>query len=126
MSRRLGPGRTSFGRAGVSALAIRVLGPLELVVDGLPTFVKASQQRILLECLALRANTVVSNDSLVEVVWGDRPPTKPVPQLQVYIANLRRLLDPGRSKGTGHERLASRPGGYVLSATGDELDLLLH
>lgn len=103
---------------------MRVLGPLELVVDGLPAIVKASQQRILLECLALRANTVLSNDFLVEVVWGERPPTKPVPQLQVYIANLRRLLDPGRSKGAGNDRLASRPGGYVLSATGDELDLL--
>lgn len=108
----------------MSALAIRVLGPLELVVDGVPAIVKASQQRVVLECLALRANTVVSADSLVEIVWGEHPPAKPVPQLQVYIAHLRQQLDPGRSKGSAAERIASRPGGYLLTATGDELDVL--
>lgn len=118
------PGQTFLGVLPVGALAIRVLGPLELVVDGLPEIVRANQQRIVLECLALRANTVVSSDFLVEIVWGERPPAKPVPQLQVYIANLRRLLEPGRSKGAGAERLIGQPGGYILCATGDELDLL--
>ncbi|MHA7263806.1 AfsR/SARP family transcriptional regulator [Arthrobacter sp. TMN-37] len=72
---------------------------------------RASQQRIVLECLALRANSVVTSDFLVEAVWADHPPAKPGPQLQVYVANLRRMLDPGRSKGLASQRLASRSGG---------------
>jgi predicted ATPase/DNA-binding SARP family transcriptional activator len=108
----------------MGALWIRALGPLEVVVAGVPVPVSAGQQRIVLECLALRANTVVTSDFLVEAVWGERPPAKPGPQLQVYVANLRRLLDPDRSKGMASRRLASRPGGYVLTVTEEELDLL--
>ncbi|WP_171058936.1 BTAD domain-containing putative transcriptional regulator [Arthrobacter sp. BB-1] len=108
----------------MGALSIRVLGPLEVVVNGAPVAVGAAQQRIVLECLALRANSVVSSDFLIEAVWGDHPPAKPGPQLQVYVANLRRLLDPDRSRGVASQRLASRPGGYVLGVTDDELDLL--
>lgn len=108
----------------MSALWIRALGALEVVVGAAPVAVGAAQQRIVLECLALRANSVVTSDFLVEAVWADHPPAKPGPQLQVYIANLRRMLDPDRSKGVASQRLASRSGGYVLNVAEDELDLL--
>jgi predicted ATPase/DNA-binding SARP family transcriptional activator len=108
----------------MGALWIRALGPLEVVVGGAPVAVGAGQQRIVLECLALRANSVVTSDFLVEAVWAGNPPAKPGPQLQVYVANLRRLLDPDRSKGVASQRLASRSGGYVLTVTEEELDLL--
>lgn len=111
-------------RCAVSALWIRALGPLEVVVDGTPVAVGAAQQRIVLECLALRANAVVTSDFLVQALWADNPPTKPGPQLQVYVANLRRMLDPDRSKGVASQRLASRSGGYVLTVMEEELDLL--
>lgn len=108
----------------MGALWLGALGPLEVVVSGAPVAVGAAQQRIVLECLALRANSVVTSDFLVEAVWADHPPAKPGPQLQVYVANLRRMLDPDRSKGVASQRLASRPGGYVLAVAEDELDLL--
>lgn len=97
---------------------------MEVVAGGAPVGVNAAQQRIVLECLALRANSVVTADFLVEAVWAGNPPAKPGPQLQVYVANLRRMLDPDRSKGVASQRLASRSGGYVLTVTEDELDLL--
>lgn len=107
----------------MSVLWIRSLGPLEVVAGALPVTVGARQPRIILECLALRANSVVTSDFLAEVVWGDKPPAKPGPQLQVYIANLRRMLEPDRPKSVP-SRLASQPGGYVLTVTEDELDFL--
>lgn len=112
------------GCCEVGALWIRALGPLEVVAGGVPVAIGAGQPRIVLECLALRANSVVTSDFLVEAIWADKPPAKPGPQLQVYIANLRRKLEPDRSKGTTSQRLASRPGGYVLTVTEEELDLL--
>nr|WP_244292850.1 BTAD domain-containing putative transcriptional regulator [[Micrococcus luteus] ATCC 49442] len=111
-------------RCAVSALWIRALGPLEVVVGGVPVAVGAAQQRVVLECLALRANSVVTSDFLVQALWAEHPPTKPGPQLQVYVANLRRMLDPDRSKGVASQRLASRSGGYVLAVMEEELDLL--
>ncbi|WP_184741923.1 BTAD domain-containing putative transcriptional regulator [Arthrobacter sp. AZCC_0090] len=108
----------------MSALWIRVLRPLEIVVDGLPVAIRARQQRIVLECLALRANSVVTSDFLVEALWADNPPAKPGPQLQVYISSLRRMLEPSRPTSVPSQRLASHPGGYVLAVTEDELDFL--
>ncbi|WP_165478280.1 BTAD domain-containing putative transcriptional regulator [Arthrobacter sp. S39] len=108
----------------MGALWIKSLGPLEVVADGAPVGVGSGKLRIVLACLALRANSVVATDFLAEAVWDGHPPAQPGPQLQVYVANLRRLLEPDRSRGVASHRLASRPGGYVLSATADELDLL--
>lgn len=108
----------------MSTLGIRALGPLEVVSDGAPVAMSAAQQRVVLECLALRANAVVSSDFLVEAVWRGNPPAKPGPQLQVYVANLRRVLDPERPKGEPSKRIVSRLGGYVLTVNNDELDLL--
>lgn len=112
------------GCCAMGALWIRALGPLEVVAGGTPVAVRAAQQRIVLACLALRANSVVTHDFLVEALWSGNPPAKPGPQLQVYVANLRNILDPDRSKGVTSQRLASRPGGYVLTVAEDELDLL--
>ncbi|MCQ6269224.1 NB-ARC domain-containing protein [Pseudarthrobacter sp. R1] len=108
----------------MGALWIRALGPLEVITDGEPVPVTSRKLRIVLECLALRPNTVVSTDFLAEAVWAGQPPAHPLPQLQVYAANLRGLLEPGRPKGSASHRLASRPGGYLLAVGDDELDLL--
>lgn len=108
----------------MGALWIRALGPLELSVDGTRVVLGANQQRRVLAFLALRANSVVSTDSLVEALWPGSPPRKPVPQLQVYVANLRRVLDPDHPKGEPSHRLASRSAGYVLSVDEEELDIL--
>lgn len=108
----------------MGALWIRALGPLDVIADGASVSVGSAKLRIVLECLALRANSVVGPDFLAEAVWGGQPPAHPLPQLQVYAANLRSLLEPGRPKGSASHRLASRPGGYVLAVADDELDLL--
>jgi predicted ATPase/DNA-binding SARP family transcriptional activator len=93
-------------------------------VNAVPVVVGAGKPRIVFESLALRANSVVRSDVLVEALWADHVPTSPGPQLQVYAANLRRLLDPDRSKVLTSQRLASRSGGYVLTVSPEELDLL--
>lgn len=108
----------------MSALWIRALGPLDVVVGGEHISVGGAKQRIVLACLALRANTVVTTDALIEALWADNPPSKPGPQLQVYVANLRQILEPGRPKGVASHRLVGRAGGYLLSVAGQELDLL--
>ena len=108
----------------MGALRIGALGPLEVVAGGLPVVVNGGKQRIVLACLALRANSVVTADFLADVVWGNHPPARPGPQLQVYLANLRGMLEPGRPRGAASQHLLSRPVGYSLVVGEDELDLL--
>ena len=76
----------------MGALWIRALGPLQLNADGVQVPVSSRNLRIVLECLALRANSVVAADFLAEAIWDGHPPAHPGPQLQVYVANLRNLL----------------------------------
>jgi predicted ATPase/DNA-binding SARP family transcriptional activator len=108
----------------MGALWIRALGPLQVIADGVQVPVSSRNLRIVLECLALRANSVVAADFLAEAIWDGHPPAHPGPQLQVYVANLRNLLEPNRHKEVASHRLASRPGGYLLAVADDELDLL--
>lgn len=79
---------------------------------------------MVLECLALRVNSLVTADFLIEVLWNGRQPAHPGPQLQVYASNLRKILEPDRPKGVAPELLTSRPGGYSLMLEDTQLDLL--
>jgi predicted ATPase/DNA-binding SARP family transcriptional activator len=106
----------------VATLRVRGLGSLRVVVDGAAVKPGGRKQRAVLALLVLRLNQVVGADTLTEVVWGVDPPARPGPLLQVYAANLRRVLDPAR---TGHteSRLVTVGGGYQLRADTDETDL---
>lgn len=99
-----------------------VLGPLEVFDGDRRLALGGAKQQIVLEMLLLNANAVVSAGSLMQAVWGagtDEHRTN----LHVYIANLRRLLEPDRPRGTPPSRLLSRGTGYLLRVHPDELDL---
>src|SRR4051794_37414454 len=91
-----------------------ILGPLE-VSDGereLP--LGGSKQRALLAMLVLHANEVVSNDALVDALWGERPPDGAVKALQVHVSQLRKALSA--------LTLVTRSPGYVLTAADGDID----
>jgi predicted ATPase/DNA-binding SARP family transcriptional activator len=111
-----------MGGGAMTRLQVCGLGPLAVVVDGVAVAPGGPKQRALLSLLTLRANAVVGSDTLVDVVWGSDPPARPGPLLQVYAANLRRVLDPVRP-GKANSRLLSAGGGYRLRIDPDETDL---
>jgi predicted ATPase/DNA-binding SARP family transcriptional activator len=88
---------------------------LEVVEDGRVLSIERGRQRALLGYLLLRANEVVAQDRLVDVLWGESPPATAVTALHGYVSRLRRLLGAGR--------LETRHPGYVLRVESDELDL---
>lgn len=57
-----------------SVVDFRVLGPLEMRVDGAPIALGGAKQRAVLAALLLRAGEIVSVERLVDEVWGDDPP----------------------------------------------------
>jgi DNA-binding SARP family transcriptional activator len=95
----------------------RILGPLEVVEEGRLLALGGSRQRALLAILLTRANEVVSNDRLIDELWGARPPRTATNALQFHVSRLRKTL--GSS-----EAIVTREPGYVIRVAPHELDLL--
>jgi DNA-binding SARP family transcriptional activator len=93
----------------------RLLGPLEVLVDGKPLRIAAAKPRALLALLLLNRNRVVPTERLIDELWGDEVPGRATKTLQVYVSQLRKALGP--------ERLVTRPPGYELRVEEDELDV---
>lgn len=98
-------------------MEFRVLGPLDVRVDGLSRQVRAPRQRALLAALLLRANEVVTAERLVETVWGPSSPPSAQANLRNHVSALRRLL------AAGPDRLRAGDGGYQITVHPGELDL---
>lgn len=98
-------------------LEIRLLGPLEVLVDGAPVELGGGRHRALLAVLALHANEVVSTDRLLESLWGETPPASAGKSLQNHVSRLRATLDAG-----GRDVLVTQPPGYVLMLADDAID----
>ena len=107
-------------------MEFRILGPLEVGIDGVELRLAGGKQRALLSLLLLHANHVVSTQRLLQDLWGDDPPDTAANMLQVYIAGLRRRLEPNRSTGAPPSRVVTRDPGYLLVVADGELDLDHH
>jgi predicted ATPase len=94
-------------------LELRLLGPLEVVVDDAPVKI-GRRPRALLAVLVLRGGETVSTESLIESVWGGVSPASARSIVRVYVSQLRRVLPPGR--------LVTDRFGYKLVVGADELD----
>jgi len=98
----------------------RVLGPVS-VQPRTPT---AAKVRAVLAALLVRANEIVSSESLIDELWDNSPPRTAATTLQVYISQLRRVLQEGDPEpGARGRRLLTVPPGYSLQVGPDDLDL---
>jgi DNA-binding SARP family transcriptional activator len=100
-----------------TTVEFRILGPLEVVEGGRPLTLGGPRQRALLAILLTRANEVVSNDRLIDELWGARPPRTATNALQYHVSRLRKTLGPS-------EAILTREPGYLIRVAPDELDLL--
>jgi predicted ATPase/DNA-binding SARP family transcriptional activator len=91
----------------------RILGPLEVIDDGVSLRLGGPRARSLLAALLIEHDRFVSRDRLIDELWGDEPPATAENAVQVQIASLRRVL-PGR--------IATSGAAYRLSVHQDEID----
>ncbi|MFG3104730.1 BTAD domain-containing putative transcriptional regulator [Streptomyces sp. NPDC048182] len=120
-----GPGPSpgpSPGPGPGPGVQLRVLGPVEALVDGRRADLGAPKQRTALVVLASQAGQPVPVDALVEAVWGGRPPRRALTSLHAYIANLRRALEPQRAPRTAPSVLRTRGRSYLLDERAVEVD----
>jgi DNA-binding SARP family transcriptional activator len=94
-----------------------LLGPLTVRLGGTEVPVPPGKQRALLAALLLSANRPVRADELIEALWGPSPPASARATMQSYVMRLRKSL------GGGHGRIATQPGGYLISVAAGELDV---
>ena len=73
-------------------MRFRILGPLEVQVDGSWSGINAPKWRTVLAVLLLRAGEVVSTDQLISEVWPEDPPARASNLISMYVLRLRRLI----------------------------------
>ena len=90
------------------AIEIRLLGPLEALVDNEPIELGPPQQRTLLALLSLHAGTPVRLGAIEEALWDGEQPRSATKLVQTYISRLRKLLGP--------DSIQFAPSGYILDS----------
>ena len=105
----------------VRVVEYRILGPLEVLDDQQPVPLGGPKQRAVLAMLLLDLGRVVSTDRLILGVWGDDAGDNALATLQVYVSNLRKVLEPDKGQ---HQVLIGRRPGYLLQADPESVDLV--
>jgi len=98
-------------------LDFRILGPLEVRDDGEALHLGGTKQRGVLAILLLRANEVVSTDTLIDQLWGETPPEDAGMALQAHVSRLRKALPSGAAT------IVTQAPGYLLVARPGQIDL---
>jgi DNA-binding SARP family transcriptional activator len=104
-----------------SPVGFGVLGPLEMTVGTTPLALGSRKQRAVLAMLVINRNRVVSSETLVDAVWGERARQEARASLHTYVSNLRRLLNDAGVDG--RTVLAAAPAGYRLTLADIDCDI---
>src|SRR5262245_55328637 len=98
-------------------MRFRMLGPLRVRKGCGWVPIAAEQPRVVLAVLLAEAGSLVSTDSLVDAVWGSRPPRTAANTVAAYVLRLRRLI--------GSDALITRGRGYELIVEDDDVDAVV-
>lgn len=104
-------------------MRVGLLGPAEVSLQGSPVDLGTRKQRALLAALALHRGRAVPVDTLVDLLWADRPPEGVAGTLQAYVAGLRKALEPDRPSRAAANVLVTVSPGYALRLGPDALDV---
>src|SRR5262245_13457119 len=105
--------------AGGPGAEFRILGPLQVVVDGGERPGQGEKLQALVGRLPLAGKRPVTTERLIDDLWGGAPPPTARQSLHAHVTRLRRLLDGG---DTAESPLANDARGYLLHVDEDRLD----
>ncbi|MFJ9818075.1 BTAD domain-containing putative transcriptional regulator [Streptomyces sp. NPDC101151] len=104
-------------------IQIQLLGPIRAWRGGTEVVLGPPKQRAVLGLLASRAGDVVGIEHIIDAVWGGDVPQTAANGVHTYVAGLRRVLEPGRSRRGTSSVLASASGGYCLRIDPEAVDV---
>ncbi|WP_433724414.1 BTAD domain-containing putative transcriptional regulator [Nocardia sp. CA-129566] len=99
---------------------VRVLGPVQLLVDAQQLLVGGRKPRAMLAMLTINRQQVVSTEALANAVWDGNPPKAYTNSLQVFVSRLRKHLE---SAGADPTILRTVAPGYRLDISDAECDV---
>ncbi|MBM7056851.1 AfsR/SARP family transcriptional regulator [Streptomyces durocortorensis] len=100
-------------------VVFRILGPLEVTVEGRPVALQGARQRTIMSMLLLAPNRVVSVDALADAVWRGNPPATARNQIAICVSALRKTIK--NAVGVEDILVTSHPG-YMLYAGEHRID----
>lgn len=106
-----------------SPLHFTLLGPLEMVRDGIdyaPTTPKLLQ---VLAMLVMSPGKIVHIDTIMQELWADQPPRSVRTTMHTYVYQLRRCIDENDLAPFGETMLATKPPGYVFRIDPSQVDV---
>ena len=105
---------------------VRILGPLEVSVDGASAVPTANKPCKVLAMLALNVGHVVTAPTLIEEIWDQHPPRTCLSTLQTYVLKVRKKFHDA-VVATGGDPAAdivlTRRNGYLLDADPEDVDV---
>jgi DNA-binding SARP family transcriptional activator len=102
---------------------IKLLGPLEVTMNGTVITPSVAKPRQVLALLAMNAGRVTPASVLVEELWGDEPVRSAQTTLQTYIMQLRKHFARAGGEGCAKDVLATHYGGYLLNVPAGNVDV---
>ncbi|MER8188628.1 AfsR/SARP family transcriptional regulator [Kitasatospora sp. NPDC094015] len=103
---------------------VRLLGEVEVRSAGRPLDIGTPRQQVVLAALAVDVRQPVPIETLVDRVWGHRPPARPRPVLYAHLSRIRALLrQTAAPGGEAAARIERRHAGYVLDVEPERVDL---
>lgn len=105
-------------------MQIRLLGPLQVIDEGVPIELPGEKLRAITAALALTPGTPVPAVDLLEELWGDRLPKTAENSLQSHIARLRRILANRTGKPSVRDLVRTSHSGYLLDVNPEDVDAL--
>jgi DNA-binding SARP family transcriptional activator len=94
----------------------RILGPLEVELDGRAVLLGGRRERAILAILLLNLGEVVSLERLIDGLWGEARPFSAKHMVHEYVSRLRTAL-------VEVAPIVTRPPGYLLASAGEALDV---
>lgn len=104
------------------SVELRLLGPVQLLLDDRVVNLGGPKQRAVLARLAVARGELVATDALVDALWPRERPVEPLSSLQSFVSRLRRALQPANMTGARTSVLASYGSGYALHLPCDAVD----
>lgn len=97
-------------------MEFRILGPVEVRVDGEVVPIPAPRQRALLALLLVHVNEVLSSDRILEELWRDDLPASGANALRFHVSKLRSAM------GVDPSPIVTHGSGYVLAVDPESVD----
>jgi DNA-binding SARP family transcriptional activator len=99
-------------------MEVRLLGPVGLWLADREIVLPRAQQRCVLAMLATNPRRIIPVRTLIDGVWGDRPPDSAIHSLHSHVSRLRQVLS-----RAGGGQVRRRGDGYLLEVGRDQVDL---